>query len=157
MPSAEEDASQPDLVIADEVFKMPPGKPARLLTGPMFEREQACANAIEGARLPNIEIPVVYVSARINGSGGVFNETAADAAITELNAVYARAGFSFRLVYNYTVEFETLAEAQPDIETCLLEKPVEGCARCNAYKAAPEEYQTPETLFIYAVPPEGER
>lgn len=127
-------------------------------TGELLETELACADATESllpASVPNIEIPVVYVSARINGQGGVFNQTFVDAVIQGLSDQFARAGFTFKLVEHYTGDFNSAYDAaEPFIAACEAGK-AGTCPRCEVYQQATASWQNPQTLFMYGSPAVG--
>lgn len=113
-----------DPVPVDRVFKLPANMARRFTSyGYMLEAEQACADAIEALlphAVPKIRVPTVYVSASIAGQGGVFNASLAPLIIDGLNAAFARAGFAFDLVSQYTYEFTDLDAVNP-FEQCFLE------------------------------------
>lgn len=119
-----------------------------------LEREQTCADAIEGS-IPfsdTIVIPVVHVSATINGQGGVTDQTVVNQVIGFLNTAYKRAGFSFVLRETVTQDFASFDDAGANVP-CGPNDPDNNCNRCNAWNKANAANRNPGTLFMYAVAP----
>jgi hypothetical protein len=131
------------------------------LLGNLLETEQACADAVEALMpqaVPEIRVPIVYVSAQVDGKGGTFNKSLAVKVIDGLNAAYARAGFAFNLTSHYMYAFDNLNDVDASSgsgDQCHLDKPEAGCLRCAAYKQADQALQNPNTLFIYGTSPES--
>jgi hypothetical protein len=126
----------------------------------LLEAEQACANAIQPL-LPlstTINIPVVYVSARVNGVGGTFDQAYANRLIANLNAAYARAGFTFTIQTNYAADFADLAAVDTPYAVCNNDagNPPPNCRRCAVYNQAAQNLRNPRTLFIFGVPAASE-
>lgn len=155
-----------DNLFVDDI-KIPPrarNKSSALFTADAFtfERELSCAADIE-RNIPftgtaKRTISVVYVSARINGAGGVLDQAAVTAAFTALNAAYGRAGYAFTLAETLTHDFTTLEDAGGNDNLCTIGQTADDsqCQRCDAYKKANPNLQNPRTLFIYGVAASGE-
>jgi hypothetical protein len=109
------------------------GAAAASLSDALAARIATCTNSLAGTEqsvTPVTNIPLVFVSAQVNGDGFVYSRAKADIVLATMNKAYARAGFTFSLARELTASFTTVQGV-----TCdgAFKDDLTKCPRCTWY------------------------